>query len=288
MAVPSSPRRCHRIDGKALAEEILLALKPKIAALPNPPGLAAILIGDDPASTLYVRNKKRACQRVGITFHDYLANDRCMPNATQAQVLEAIAFLNHDPAITGIIVQLPVPGDFSADALVSAVDPKKDVDGFHPQNIAKYLAGQPVIVSPLIAAIKQALAAENVVLNGRTVAILAKDGVLRKTLGKFFVDAGAHVAAAAPRDSDLAQKTQAADVVVSAVGKPGLITGNLLKPDAVVIDVGITRMPDGTFAGDVDAPSVEKVASAFTPTPGGIGPLTVAMLLNNVYELATA
>ncbi|TAN45526.1 MAG: bifunctional methylenetetrahydrofolate dehydrogenase/methenyltetrahydrofolate cyclohydrolase, partial [Rhodospirillales bacterium] len=151
---------------------------------------------------------------------------------------------------------------------------------------AKYLAGQPVIVSPLIRAIERALAAETVELKGRTVAILAKDGVLRKTLGKFLVDAGAHVVVAAPRDANLAQKTKAADVVVSAIGRPGIITGSLLKPDAVVIDVGITRKPDGTFAGDMDAASVEKVAAAYTPTPGGIGPLTVAMLLENVYELA--
>lgn len=280
--------QCLRIDGKLLAEEILLALKPKIAALPNPPGLAAILIGDDPASTLYVRNKKRACNRVGIAFHDYLRSERCMPHATQAQMLEAIAFLNQDPQITGIIVQLPVPKGFSADALVSAVDPKKDVDGFHPVNIAKYLAGKPVIVSPLIHAIERALAAGNVKLEGSTVAILAKDSILRKILGKFLVDAGAHVTVAASCDSDLAQKTKTADVVISAAGKPGLVTGALLKSDAVVIDVGITRTPDGTYAGDVDAASVEKVASAYTPTPGGIGPLTVAMLLQNVYELATA
>ena len=210
----------------------------------------------------------------------------CMPNTTRAQVLEAIAFLNRDPEITGIIIQLPVPKGFSADALVSAVDPKKDVDGFHPVNIAKYLAGKPVIVSPLIRAVERALAAETVKLEGSTVTILAKDSILRKTLGKFLVDAGAHVVVAAPRDPDLAQKTKSSDVIISAVGKPGIVTGTLLKPDAVVIDVGITRMPDSTYAGDADATSVEKVAAAYTPTPGGIGPITVAMLLENVYELA--
>ena len=277
-----------RLDGKAIAEEILADLKVKVAALPNPPGLAAILIGDDSASMLYVRNKEKACHRIGITFHKYLSNDQCMADVNQAQVLDAIAYLNRDPAITGIIVQLPVPKGFDADTIIAAVAPAKDVDGFHPDNIERFLRGQPVLTPPLIRTIQRLLAEAGVQLLGRRVAILGKDSVLRKTLGKVLVDGGAHVSTAVVTDADFARKTKAADVVIAALGKPGVITGGLLKPDAVVIDVGITRLANGSFAGDVHAPSVENVAAAFTPTPGGVGPLTVAMLLDNVYQLATS
>lgn len=274
-----------RLDGKAIAEEILAELKIKISDLPQPPGLAAVLVGDNPASALYVKNKEKACRRVGITFHKYLCNDQCMPDAGETQVLEAIRFLNRDPLITAIIVQLPVPKGFLADTLVAAVDPKKDVDGFHPKNIERLLAGEPVLTPPLIRTIQKLIAAADVPLAGKTVAILGRDSVLRKTLGKVLVDAGAHVNAAVATDADFAGKIKAADVVISALGKPGIITGDSIKPDAVLIDVGITRLPDGTYAGDVDAASVEKVAAAYTPTPGGVGPLTVAMLLQNVFEM---
>lgn len=276
----------QRLDGKAMAEEILAGLKKKISDLPQPPGLAAVLVGDNPASALYVKNKEKACRRVGITFHQYLCNDQCMADANETQVLEAIKFLNRDPLITAIIVQLPVPKGFLADTLVAAVDPTKDVDGFHPKNIERLLAGEPVLTPPLIRTIQKLIAAADVPLAGKTVAILGRDSVLRKTLGKVLVDAGAHVSTAVATDADFAHKIKAADVVISALGKPGIITGDLIKPDAALIDVGITRLPDGTYAGDVDAASVEKVAAAYTPTPGGVGPLTVAMLLENVYAMA--
>lgn len=275
-----------RLDGRAIAEEILAELKIKISDLPQPPGLAAVLVGDNPASALYVKNKAKACQRIGITFHKYLCNDQCMPDADETQVLEAIQFLNRDPMITAIIVQLPVPKGFHADTLVAAVDPAKDVDGFHPKNIERFLAGQTVPTPPLIRTIQKLIAAADVPLAGKTVAILGKDSVLRKTLGKVLVDAGAHVSTAVATDADFTKKTKAVDFIISALGKPGIITGDIIKPDAVLIDVGITRLPDGTYAGDVNAASVEKVAAAFTPTPGGVGPLTVAMLLENVYAMA--
>lgn len=276
----------QRLDGKAMAEKILEDLKLKIAALPKPPGLAVILLGNDPASTLYVKNKARACGRVGINFHTYLCNERCLAGADQRQVLDAITFLNGDPEVHGIIVQLPVPNGFDADTLIAAVDPAKDVDGFHPKNIERFLAGDTVLTPPLITTILRLLQAAGTNLEGSRVAIIAKDGVLRQTLRKTLADAGARAAVAAHGEVDLAEKTKTADVVVSAIGKPRAIVGNLLKPGAVVIDVGITRLPDGTFAGDVDVPSVEQVAAAYTPTPGGVGPLTVALLLKNVYELA--
>ncbi len=279
-------KTARKIDGKAIAEEILTDLKRKVAQLQVPPGLAVILVGDNPASALYVKNKERACQRVGVAFHKYLCNEQCMPGADQAQVLDAITFLNRDPSITAIIVQLPVPAGFDADTLVAAVDPAKDVDGFHPKNIKRFLAGAAVLTPPLIRTIQRLLETAAVSLAGSTVAILGKDSVLRRTLGKVLVDAGAHVRAAVAEEAQFAALVETADVVITAQGKPGAITGNRLKPGAVVIDAGITRLPDGTFAGDVDAASVEKVAAAFTPTPGGVGPLTVAMLLSNVYELA--
>lgn len=275
-----------RLDGKAMADHILADLKRQVALLPKPPGLAVIFVGDDPASDLYVRNKEKACHRVGINFHKYLCNEQRLPNATQAHVLEAIAFLNRDPTVTAIIVQLPVPAGFDADTLVAAVDPAKDVDGFHPKNIERLLHGDPVLVPPLIRTVQRLLQAAAVRLEGSAVTMLGKDGVLRQTLEKVLEDAGAHVTAAVAGDADWVQKTRTADVVITALGQPGSITGDRLKPDAVVIDVGITRRLDGSFAGDVDAATVEKVAAAYTPTPGGVGPLTVAMLLENVCRLA--
>ncbi|TSC75642.1 MAG: methylenetetrahydrofolate dehydrogenase (NADP+) / methenyltetrahydrofolate cyclohydrolase [Parcubacteria group bacterium Gr01-1014_31] len=275
----------QRLDGKALAEKILADVAVRVRKLTHAPGLAVILIGNDPASILYVRNKERACHKVGIAFHKYLSNDQFLPNADETQLLEAIGFLNLDPEVSGIIVQLPPPKGFHADVLVAAVDPAKDVDGFHPRNIEAFLAGRATLTPPLIAAVLRLLRESDAPLAGAVIAIVAKDGVLRKTLGKVLVDNGAHVTATTNDAKDFIPTLRSADIVITAVGKPGVITGALLKPGAVVVDIGITRQPDGTFAGDVDAASVEKVAAAFTPTPGGVGPLTVAMLLENVTRL---
>lgn len=273
------------INGRAIAAEILADLKHKVADLPKPPGLAAVLIGDDPASVLYVKNKERACDTIGISFSRYICNEDCMPSADQAAVLEAIGFLNRDPMIHAIIVQLPVPAGFDPDTLIRAIDPAKDVDGFHPASLQRFLAGQ-INAPPLVATILKLLGSINFKLNGKRVVMIGKNQVLSQTLGKAVADAGGSLHVVAAKDDALVNQTTTGDVLIAAVGWPNLVTGDLVKPGAVVIDVGITRLPDGTYAGDVDAASVAKVASAYTPTPGGVGPVTVAMLLQRVYELA--
>ncbi len=274
------------INGRAIAEAILADLKGKIAILPQPPGLAAVLIGDDPASALYVKNKEKACDTIGINFSKYFCGNEIMPTADQAAVLEAIGFLNRDPIIHAIIVQLPVPAGFDADTLIRAIDPAKDVDGFHPTSIQRFLAGQ-ASAPPLVATILRLLESVNCKLNGQRVVMIGKNQVLSQTLGKAVTDAGGSFHVVAAKDDALINQTTTGDVLISAVGWPNLVTGDLVKPGAVVIDVGITRLPDGTYAGDVDAASVANVASAYTPTPGGVGPVTVAMLLQRVVELAT-
>lgn len=273
------------IDGKAVAEAILADLKQKVAALRKPPGLAAVLVGDDQASTLYVKNKEKACHKVGMSFHKYLCGNELMASADQAAVLAAIGFLNRDPDVHAIIVQLPVPAGFDGSALVNAIDPAKDVDGFHPNSIQRFLAGQ-VSAPPLVATILKLLESIHYSLAGKRVVLIGKNEVLAQTLSKAVSDAGGSFHVVAAKDDALINQTTTGDVLISAVGWPSLVTGDFVKPGAVVIDVGITRLPDGTYAGDIDMPSVAKVASAFTPTPGGVGPVTVAMLLQRVYELA--
>lgn len=273
------------IDGKAVAEAILTDLKQKVAALRKPPGLAAVLVGDDQASTLYVKNKEKACHKVGMSFHKYLCGNELMASADQSAVLAAIGFLNRDPDVHAIIVQLPVPAGFDGSALVNAIDPAKDVDGFHPNSIQRFLAGQ-VSAPPLVATILKLLESIHYSLVGKRVVLIGKNEVLAKTLSKAVSDAGGNLHIVAAKDDALIDQTTTGDVLISAVGWPSLVTGDFVKPGAVVIDVGITRLPDGTYAGDIDMSSVAKVASAFTPTPGGVGPVTVAMLLQRVYELA--
>ncbi len=267
------------IDGKAIAEKILRDLKEKIAKLKRQPGLAAIMIGDDPASKRYIAKKQTACQTVGINFYCYFCGGEFYPNITQQQILEMINWLNHDKNIDAIIVQLPIPKKYNDQEIIKQIDPKKDVDGFHPKNYQ-----QAATTSPLIKAVDLALKYTGEKLVGKQAIIVSKNPIFAKPLENNLKNLGLKAAIIKPTDK-LAIKTKRADVLISVVGKPGLIKKTMVKPHAIVIDVGTTLVGKNTWKGDVD-PDVAEVASWLTPVPGGIGPLTVAMLLKNSYELS--
>ncbi|MFA5021120.1 MAG: bifunctional 5,10-methylenetetrahydrofolate dehydrogenase/5,10-methenyltetrahydrofolate cyclohydrolase [Patescibacteria group bacterium] len=267
------------IDGKTLAQNILLDLKIKITKLNRPPGLATILIGDDPASQLYVKTKKKTCLKIGIEFHDYLCGGRLCPDITQNEILEMIDWLNHDSTVDGIIVQLPLPKKFNAQKIIDRIDPKKDVDGFHPKNKLK------LIEPPLVGAIKLALQSTGEKLSGKKTVVISKNPIFSAPLIKSLAAAGLKLKTVEPDDKNLKAITKAADVLITVVGQKSLVKKSMIKDDVIIIDAGSTLIGENQWAGDVD-PAVKKIASWFTPVPGGIGPLTVAMLLKNTYELA--
>ena len=271
------------IDGKALAEKILLGLKGKISRLDQPPGLAAILIGDDPASQLYVKNKKKAAQKVGIIFHNYFCGNKLCPDVTEEEILATIDFLNNDPQIDGIIVQLPIPKKFNAEIIINRISPKKDVDCLQ-HNKKDDSCELPAIVSPLIQAIKTAITSTGENLAGKKAAIVAKNPDFSEARKETLTGLGLQVKIVKP-DEDMGKQIKEADVMVVILGQKNLIKKSMVKPDAIVIDVGTNLAGKNKFIGDVD-PKVAEVAGWLTPVPGGIGPLTVAFLLKNTYELA--
>jgi len=265
------------IDGKALAEEILLDLKNKVSQLDRKPGLAVILIGNDSASLVYVKNKKRAAEKTGIIFHDYLCDNEFYPNITEKEILDMIDFLNNDSTIDGIIIQLPIPKKFDTEKIIERIDPKKDVDGFHPKNKS--------IVSPLIQAVLKSLAATKENLAGKTALIVAKNPVFSEPLKKNLEQVGLKVKMVEPTDKNLERQTKTADVLLVILGQKHFIKKSMIKPEAIVIDIGTNLIDKNKWVGDVEAKAAE-VASFLTPVPGGIGPLTVAYLLKNTFEAA--
>jgi len=272
------------IDGKALAEQTLLWLKSQIAQLTQPPGLAVILIGDDPASKLYVRNKKLAAEKIGITFHSYFCGGACLPDVSEKEILETIDFLNNDPTIDGIIVQLPIPKKFDTQKIINRINPEKDVDGFHPKNQKEFMAGQPTLVPPLIQAVSAALTATQENLKNKNTIIISKNPIFSEPLKKYLFDQGLKTKVIEPNQG-LANETKKADVLITIIGQKHLIKKTMVKPDAIVIDAGTNLVSENKWTGDVD-PKVAAVAGFLTPVPGGIGPLTVAFLLANTCQLA--
>lgn len=268
------------IDGKALAEQVLLTIKERIDETKHHPGLAAIIVGNDPASLLYVRNKKRAAQKVGIDFHEY----RCEQQTTPVKIIEMIQWLNADNAIDGIIVQLPLPATLPTQKIIEAIAPHKDVDGFHPLHHAADTSDSLQITSPLINAIRVALESTGEILKDKTAVVVSKSPVFSKPLVAALAEYGIIAHEVTP-DNNLGNHTRNADILVSVVGKKHYITADLIKPHAILIDVGTTMSADGTWHGDID-PAASTIADWITPVPGGIGPLTVAMLIKNTYELS--
>lgn len=267
------------INGTKISKELLAELKTKVEKLDRRPGLAAILIGNDPASKRYIEKKKAACQKVGIDFNGYFCGGDFYPEVTESEILDMIDWLNKDKAIDAIIIQLPIPAEFDTAKIVAKLDPKKDVDGFHPKNQKQAAAN-----SPLIKAVDLALRETGENLPGKTAVIVSKNPIFAEPLATNLKKLGLKVEVTKPTEK-LAAKTKAADVLLSVVGQPGLIKKNMVKPKAIVVDIGTTLVGPNTWKGDVD-PAVSEVAAWLTPVPGGIGPLTVAMLLENTYQLS--
>ncbi len=273
------------IDGLALSAQLRGALKQRVAALTargRQPGLAVILVGDNPASRVYVRNKVKACAEAGI--HSELIE---LPgSAPEAQVLDRIRALNADPRIHGILVQLPLPEQVSEEKVLETIAVEKDVDGFHVQNVGSLVVGRPGFAPCTPAGCMAMLDHIGVAIEGREAVVVGRSNIVGKPMAMLLLQRSATVTVCTSRTRDLASHTRRADILVVATGKPRLVTADMIKPGAVVIDVGINRLPDGKLTGDVDFESAKEVAGWITPVPGGVGPMTITMLLANTVQSA--
>lgn len=268
------------IDGKAIAAEIRQELQQQVAELKGQgivPGLAVVLVGDDPASQVYVRNKKKACASVGI----YSDEIRLPVETGESELLQIIARLNADPQIDGILVQLPLPPQIDAASVIEAIDPAKDVDGFHPYNVGRLATGEPTFQSCTPFGVMKMLDHIGCDLTGKKVVVVGRSNIVGKPVALMCLARSATVTVCHSKTVDLPETVRSADVVIAAVGRPHIIPGDWIKPGAVVIDVGINRLPSGQLVGDVDFDGASVHAAAITPVPGGVGPMTITMLLYN-------
>jgi methylenetetrahydrofolate dehydrogenase (NADP+)/methenyltetrahydrofolate cyclohydrolase len=274
------------LDGKSLAASIRAELKQKVAALVQrgvKPGLAVILAGDDAASRVYVRNKTLAAGEIGV--HSELVE---LPaDVSERQMLERVEALNRNPAIHGILVQLPLPKHINGARVLEAVAPAKDVDGFHEVNLGALLAGRPGVVPCTPAGVMRLIEHAGVPLAGRHAVVIGRSNIVGKPLALLLLQKDASVTICHSKSQDLKAITKQADILVAAVGRAKLVTAEMVKPGACVIDVGVNRLPDGKLAGDVDYEAVKQIAGWITPVPGGVGPMTIAMLLENCLRAAS-
>jgi methylenetetrahydrofolate dehydrogenase (NADP+)/methenyltetrahydrofolate cyclohydrolase len=279
------------LDGKQLAQQIRAELAEEVIEFIQNNGvvpcLAAVLVGDDPASEVYVRNKRRACEAVGIDSQLHRLN----ASAPSEELLKLVAKLNKDDAVHGILVQLPLPRQIDTNRVLVAVNPAKDVDAFHPENVGRLVQGRPRFLPCTPQGIQQMLMRSGVEIAGRHVVILGRSDIVGRPLSIMLSQRGpggdATVTLCHSRTPDLAAMTRTADILVAAIGRAKFVTGEMVRAGAVVVDVGINRSDDGVV-GDVDFAAVREVAGAITPVPGGIGPLTIAMLLKNTLSAAQA
>lgn len=276
------------IDGKAVAATIKDELREKVTELKASKGisicLAVIQVGNDPASTVYVGNKKKACAYIGIDSLSYEVPE----DTTQEELLQLINELNHKDEVSGILVQLPLPKHIDEDEIIRAIDPGKDVDGFHPQNVGALCIGQPGFVSCTPAGIIQLLKRSGIEISGKECVIIGRSNIVGKPMALLLLRENGTVTVAHSRTENLREVTRRADILVVAVGHPRMITREYVREGAVVIDVGIHRNKDGKLCGDVDYEDVAPICSAITPVPGGVGPMTIAMLMYNCVEAGTA
>ena len=274
------------LDGKSLAASIRAALKERVAALVQrgvKPGLAVVLAGDDPASRVYVRNKRLAATETGV--HSELIE---LPATIgQRELRERIEGLNANRAIHGILVQLPLPKPIDAAAVLEAIAPAKDVDGFHEINMGALFAGRPAVVPCTPAGVMRLMEQARIPLAGRHAVVIGRSNIVGKPVAQLLLQKDATVTICHSKSSDLSELTRRADILIAAVGRPKLVRGDMVKPGACVIDVGVNRLDDGKLAGDVDFQAVKEVAGWITPVPGGVGPMTIAMLLENCIRAAS-
>ena len=270
------------LDGKILAEQIQLKIKQDLHSKNIRPSLAIILVGEDPASQLYVSKKKIACQDVGIDFHEYLMAS----NASEKHLLETIDFLNKDEHTDAILVQLPLPAKFDTNKIIKAIDPKKDVDGFHPSNIKDFIKDKALITPGLPLGILKLIKQTKEDLPGKQATIVSKSKVFSKPMIKILEDRKMKVSLVNPNAKNLNEQTLEADILIVSCGKPFLIKEDMVKKDSIIIDVGTNKIDNDYVVGDVDYTNVFPKVKFITPVPGGVGPMTVAMLLYNTVKLA--
>jgi methylenetetrahydrofolate dehydrogenase (NADP+) / methenyltetrahydrofolate cyclohydrolase len=276
------------VDGRAVAAELREELAADIVAMTRdgsrPPSLAVVLCGDDPASAIYVRNKGRAAERAGVTF----ALHRPSGESTTAELVALVRSLDADESIDGILVQLPLPKHVDAEAVTACISPEKDADGFHPYNFGRLAEGHPAVVAPgTPLGCMELLRRSDVPIRGSRSVVIGRSAIVGRPIALMLTNADSTVTICHSRTPDLAAVCREADILVSAIGRPGMVDASYVKPGAFVIDVGTTPR-DGVVLGDVDRQSVEPVAGWLTPVPGGVGPMTIAMLLRNVLALARA
>ena len=272
------------LDGKALGALLRAGLATRIATLPFKPGLRVVRVGEDPASGVYVRNKDRAAAEAGFDS----ATIHLPETTTEADLLAEIARLNADPAVDGILVQLPLPAHIRAEAAIAAVDPRKDVDGFHPLNAGRLAAGEPGLVPCTPRGVMHLLAEAGVALRGARALVLGRSQIVGRPMAQLLLGADCTVTIAHSRTRDLPAECRRAEILVAAAGRAEMVRGDWIAPGAVVIDVGINRRADGKLVGDVAYAEAVGHAGAITPVPGGVGPMTIACLLENTLEAALA
>lgn len=272
------------IDGKALAAALRAEVAARAAALPYRPGLVVVLVGEDAASTLYVRNKERAARAAGFESRTI----RLPVETGEAELLSVIAGLNADDAVDGILVQLPLPAQIRTGAIIRAIDPAKDVDGFHPENVAALALGAPRLAPCTPRGIFLLLRAAGVEPRGARALVLGRSNIVGRPMAALLLAGDATVTIAHSRTRDLAAECRRAEILIAAVGRPAMVKGDWIAPGATVIDVGINRGADGALVGDVDYQAALGVAGAITPVPGGVGPMTIACLLENTLIAAAA
>ena len=273
------------IDGKNLAKKIRQELKEECDELKNNginPKLAVIMVGDDPASKVYVRNKSKACEDVGIEYEEFILKDE----TTQEELIELIKKLNNNKKINGILLQSPIPKHLNINEAFKAITYMKDVDGFTPSSVGKLCIGEDTFISCTPYGVMKMFEEYNIDLTGKDVVILGRSNIVGKPLIQCCLQKNATVTVCHSKTKNLAEHTKRADVVISAIGQSKFVKADMVKDGAVVIDVGINRGEDGKLTGDVDFENVEKKASYITPVPGGVGPMTIAMLMNNVIKAA--
>ena len=271
------------IDGKALAKKIRQELKVECDELKEKginPKLAVIMVGDNPASKVYVRNKSRACDEIGIEYEEFLLQD----NIKQEELIDLIKKLNEDKTINGILLQSPIPEHLNINQAFKTITYRKDVDGFTPSSVGKLCIGEDTFISCTPYGVIKMFEEYNIDLTGKNVVILGRSNIVGKPLLQCCLNKNATVTVCHSKTKDLEEYTKRADILISAIGKSKFVKKEMLKEGVVVIDVGINRGEDGKLTGDVDFDEVEKIASYITPVPGGVGPMTIAMLMNNVIK----
>lgn len=272
-----------RIDGKALAAKVKSQVAAEAAKLPRKPGLAVVLVGEDPASQVYVAGKERDCAECGIESFSH----RLGAETTEDELLALVRRLNGDSRVDGILVQLPLPGHLSEETVINAIAPDKDVDCFHPFNVGRMVIGDPVFLPCTPAGVMAMLDEYEIPIRGKRCVVLGRSNIVGKPMAALLTQRDGTVTVCHSRTEDMAQYAREADILVSAVGRTGLVTADMVKEGAVVVDVAMNRDGDGRLCGDVDFAAVEPKASCITPVPGGVGPMTRACLMRNILTAAT-